>query len=92
MIQENEIVALILALGVLFFTLVYRHGLEDVAYPGILLAAFTFYCVGLILTVLEGLFWPDLLNILEHICHAISSILLGLWVLYCIKRRTVTER
>lgn len=45
----------------------------------LLIYAFSVLLVGLLLSVLEGIFFPDILNLIEHICYASSSILLAAW-------------
>jgi len=79
MIYENEIVMLALGLGVYFFVIMHKKHLSripnwnllHIAY-GILLCAWTF-------TILEGFFWENSLNFLEHLCYAINAILLAIW-------------
>lgn len=79
MIQENELVTLILALGVLGFFLLSRLRVRELSGWRLFLLSFTALCVGWVLTVLEGLFWPIALNVAEHICYAISSIFFAFW-------------
>ncbi|MBW1821272.1 MAG: hypothetical protein JRI92_05825 [Deltaproteobacteria bacterium] len=45
----------------------------------ILITGFYVLLAGWVLTILEGLFWNDLLNVLEHICYTASSILIAVW-------------
>ena len=79
MIHENEIVMLIIGLGVLIFVLGNRPQLKRIPSAGFLLLAFHVLLAGWILTVLEGLFWGELLNYLEHMCYAAASLLLVAW-------------
>ncbi len=79
MIHNNEIILLILGLGVLIFFGVHRKRMQNIPKPGCFFSAFAVLTAGWVLTVLEGLFWPDLLNLLEHLCYALSSILLTVW-------------
>ena len=79
MIQNNELILLILGLGVLIFFSVLRNRMQDIPKPGCFYSAFAVLTAGWLLTVLEGLFWTDLLNLLEHVCYALSSILLAVW-------------
>jgi len=67
MVQENEIVMLIIGLGVLIFLLGNRSQLKRIPFADFLLLAFHALLAGWILTVLEGFFWGELLNYLEHI-------------------------
>ncbi len=79
MIQNNELILLILGLGVLIFFSVLRRRMQDIPKPGCFFSAFAVLAAGWLLTVLEGLFWTDWLNLLEHVCYALSSILLTIW-------------
>jgi len=79
MIHENEIIMLLLGVGVLIFILTSRLRLKQIPASNILTAAFYIAFASWVLTVLEGLFWEGFLNYLEHICYAVSSILLAVW-------------
>jgi hypothetical protein len=79
MIQENEIVMLMLGIGASVFILVNRLQLNRLPSSNILLAGFSAALMGWILTVLEGFFVEGLLNILEHMCYAASSLLVAVW-------------
>ena len=79
MIASNEVIGLILAVAVLVFYLWNRSRLRELPAFGILLAAFLSLLVGLALTLLEGLFWQETLNLLEHVGYAVSALLLTLW-------------
>lgn len=79
MISENEIITLILAVGVLIFIMVNRLQLKRVPTSKILITGFYLLLAGWVLTVLEGFFWKGLLNLLEHICYATSSVLVATW-------------
>lgn len=81
MIQESEIVVLLMGLCVLAIvqTPGSRAMFASLRGRKTLISAYHVLVVGWLLTVLEGLFWPDLLNILEHACYATSSVLLAMW-------------
>ena len=79
MIASNEVIGLVLAIAVLIFYLWNRSRLHELPAFGILLAAFLSLLTGLVLTVLEGLFWREVLNFLEHVGYAVSALLLALW-------------
>jgi len=79
MIQENEIILLLLGTGVLIFLLGNRQKLRQIPVWKILIAGFCVILAGWVLTVLEGLFWKELLNILEHACYTAGSILMAVW-------------
>ena len=79
MVQENEIVTLILALGVLTFFAVNRVRIKELPCWRTFVLAFTVLTAGWVLTLLEGFFWHDTLNLFEHLCYTVSSILLARW-------------
>jgi hypothetical protein len=79
MIQENELIHLLLGLGILAFIFANRLRLKRIPASGILLAAYCVLLAGWILTVLEGFFLGGVLNLLEHACYAISSVLIFIW-------------
>ena len=86
MIWGNELIALVLALGVLLFLLPYRRELRRIPFSGLLVLAFVCHFLGLVFTVAEGLFWFGLLNLLEHVANTVGVILLVAW-LWLISRR-----
>lgn len=86
MIPENEVVMLLLGLGVLLFVLGNRSNLRRVPSSGILLASFGAFLTGVVLTVIESFFWEDVLNVLEHLCYAISAMLIALWCWKTLRR------
>jgi hypothetical protein len=79
MVQENEIVMLLLGIGVLIFTVNNRLQFKRLPAWKILTTAFYVLLGGWVLTVMEGFFWNELLNLFEHICYATSSVLLAAW-------------
>jgi len=79
MIQQNEIIMLLLGIGCMIFILINKQKVKRIPVAEILIAGFYVLLAGWVLTILEGLFWKDLLNVLEHICYASSSILLAVW-------------
>ncbi|NLS96540.1 MAG: hypothetical protein GXX96_30755 [Planctomycetaceae bacterium] len=80
MVQQNEFLTLLVALGVLVFVVSNRQGLRDLPRSSLCLAAFLVLVAGLAFTVLEGLVWQDVFNMLEHFCYGASSVLLAVWV------------
>jgi len=78
-IFENEVVMLSLGVGVLIFILGNWARLKRLTAYRILLAAFCLMLAGWVLTVLEGFFYEWLLNFFEHLCYAVSSLLVAVW-------------
>ena len=79
MVQENEVVMLLLGVGVLVFILANRKRLADLPSVEILLVGYYLLLAGWLLTVLEGFFWGEVLNIVEHGLYAASAILVAAW-------------
>ena len=85
--QENEVVMLLMAIGVLIFILFNRRQIMRIEAAGLLVAAFCILLIGYVFTVLEGFFMEALLNFLEHACYAGSSVLIALWCMKVFKRK-----
>jgi hypothetical protein len=79
MIQENEIIMLVLGIGVLIFILGNRLSIQRVPESRILIAGFCVQLAGWLLTVLEGFFLEGVLNYFEHMCYAVSALLVAFW-------------
>ena len=79
MIQENEIITLLLGIGVMIFILANKQKVKRIPAAKILIAGFYVLLAGWVLTILEGLFWREFINVLEHICYTSSSILMAVW-------------
>ena len=79
MIEQNEVVMLVLGIGVLIFILGNYSQLKRFPSAKILVVGFSVLLAGWVLTVLEGFYLPGLFNFLEHICYAISTVLLATW-------------
>ena len=81
MFQENEVILVILGV-IVFILMCYNFSqLKRIPNP---VAIFTAYCVfflGWIFTVLEELWFYELLNFMEHVCYLVSSLMLFKWVL-----------
>ena len=78
-IFENEIVMLSLGVGVLIFILGSRARLKSLVASEILIMAFYALLAGWVLTVLEGFFYEWLLNFFEHLCYAVSAVMVAVW-------------
>ncbi len=79
MLQSNEIISLLLFVGVLLFALYQRNGLSELPARWLLLMSFGVLLFGRVFTIVEGFFLGELFNALEHACYAISSLLLLWW-------------
>ncbi|HNZ65418.1 MAG TPA: hypothetical protein PKJ10_06235 [Smithella sp.] len=79
MVHENEIIMIVLGLATLIFLLFNYNTLKQIPYFKLLFISYGLSTAGWLLTVLEGFFWEDYLNALEHVCYALSMIFLALW-------------
>jgi hypothetical protein len=79
MIEEKELITLLIGLGALFFTFLKRHELRSLPASGTLVAGFAALVAAWTATVLEVLFWTAQLNMVEHVCYAVSACLMALW-------------
>ena len=77
--DPNEIVMLLLGVGVLIFIIENRAGLKRLPASGIIVSAFSLLLVTWIATVLESFIWNRFLNLLEHAGFAASSVLTAIW-------------
>jgi len=78
-VQPNEILMLLLGLGILVFILTSRQRLARLPSSGVLISSFCVALVGWVLTVVEGFMWGSTLNMLEHLCYTASSVLVVAW-------------
>jgi hypothetical protein len=91
MFQENEAITLLIGLGALLFTLIKRRELLSLQASGVLIAALSVLLAGWLFTVLEDVLWEWLLNPMEHLCYAVSSILMAVWCWVIFMRRKRAE-
>jgi hypothetical protein len=70
---------LLLGVGVLILILVNRIRIKRLPESKILVAGFCVLLTGWAMTVLECFFWESFLNYVEHICYAVSSLLVLIW-------------
>jgi len=79
MIEENEVIGLVLSLGVLAFAWWNRAGLRSLPRWGLLFAAFCALLIGRVLTVLEGFVLEEPVNYVEHASYITGALLLAVW-------------
>jgi len=77
--QTNEIVTLILAMAVWAFLIISRDKIRKLPNWKTFIASFAALSTGWVATLAEGWFWYEVLNLIEHICFAVSTILLAVW-------------
>ena len=79
MIQQSEMILLLLGVAVLIYIIRIRHQIKRIPAWQTLSWAYFVLIVGWLLTILEGFFWKDFLNLLEHACYAGCSVLMAVW-------------
>ena len=79
MISENEVVTLLLGIGVLVFIGINRMEFRRLPESKTLIAAVGMFMASWMFTVLEGFSWEGFLNFLEHVSYAGGSILVAIW-------------
>lgn len=79
MFQENEVVMLILGFGVLLFIFLNGVHIKRIYSWKILIGGYYFMLTGWFFTILEGFLFEFYINLLEHICYAISTVLITVW-------------
>jgi len=79
LIQDNELFNAVLAFAVLIFLFTQIRRLPRLPKRVILLFAYGILFAGWVTTLLESVFWPNVLNTAEHICYALASLLFSLW-------------
>jgi len=88
MIQPNELITFLLAIGTLIFLLTnWKDLCRQPAFLWLFAAFCTLTC-GWLLSINEGFFWKDLCNTLEHISYGITALLL---LIFCIFSNTDEE-
>jgi hypothetical protein len=79
MLKENELVMLILGLGVIFLIFMNMDHVRKIRFWKTLVFSYFILIGGWLFTVLEGLFLENLLNLLEHACYLLSAIFMSIW-------------
>ena len=87
MFLENEIVMIILGFATLIFILINHKKLKQFPSSVIFLSSFYVLFAGWIFTVLEGIIFNELFNLLEHLSYALSAVLLTVcWLVFYKKK------
>ncbi len=79
MSKENEMIMLLLGVGILVLIWVNHDRLKRIPESKILISSFCFLLAGWAMTVLEDFFFGRAVNYLEHICYTLSSVLMLIW-------------
>jgi len=79
MLRENEVVMLILGIGVLLLILMNMDHIRRIRFWKILFTSYTVLLCGWLFTVLEGFILEKVLNLLEHASYLLSALLITSW-------------
>ena len=81
MIHGDELIMLLLGLAVFAFIVMNKIRLRRIPGFKVFVSAFFCFLAAWIFTVLEGFFWEDMFNVLEHVLYVSGTALLFIWVL-----------
>ena len=87
MVESNELIALFLAMGGLFFLIPNRKGFERIPGAALLLSAYFLLFLGSVFTVAEGVLFHDFFNLMEHASNNLSILCLVVWIWRITSRR-----
>jgi ABC-type lipoprotein release transport system permease subunit len=79
MVSTNEVVMLILGMGVFWFVVLNKHKIKRIFGWKLILPAFYFLMAGWFFTVLEGIVLTHFFNFLEHLSYTASALIMAFW-------------
>ena len=88
MFEEQELLVLLLGVGLLVYGIFKRSDLTSIPYSGVIISAYLVMLAGWGISVLESAFYPYILNILEHIACMGGSLLLAIWAWFALKKQS----
>ena len=88
MFRENEIITLLLAVGILVFIGANRRRLARLPGFPLLGASYLAFTAGWTFTMLEHLFLPVFFNAMEHACYCAGNVLAACWCWKRVRTRT----
>ncbi|BCS88086.1 hypothetical protein [Pseudodesulfovibrio sediminis] len=86
MVQANEILTAFFGLPVVLFLFIYRDKFKVIPRVHLLVTGYFLLYIGLLVTIAEGFFWSDFMNVLEHLLYCVSTLFLTCWVWLAFKR------
>lgn len=81
MIQDNELIMLILGIGVLTLTIIYKVEIKRIFGWKNLIFSFYLLLAASVFTVAEAFLWNFYLNLAEHLCYSASAVAIAVWCL-----------
>ncbi len=85
--QVNEILMLIINLGIIIAIISNNTKLKIIPFYKLLLSSYFIIFFGWISTVVEGIIYPDFFNACEHASYLVFSIMMLVWIGKIIPRR-----
>ncbi len=82
MIYENEVTMLVLGISVLVLVFFNRRLFVRLPAWPLLITSFVAQLLAWAFTVIEGFFWPNTANVLEHVGYAVSAVFLAVWCVW----------
>lgn len=80
MIEENEAIMFILGLAILVRLLTNYAQTRRIPAFQFLFISFLSFLGATMATIMEGFFWENILNLLEHLLYLTSQVSLAIWV------------
>ncbi len=90
MIQENELITFIFCIVALFFAISNYKKIKSLPGLKIFIISFIIFAMGWFFTVIEGIIFEEVFNIIEHVCYICSSITMFIWAIIFFKKRGET--
>ncbi len=78
-LSEDEVLVLLLGIGVLLFIIFNRKQIRRIRFRKILLAGYYILLAGWCFTIIEGYILEKLFNFLEHGFYVVSSLVFVTW-------------
>ncbi len=79
LVETSELILLLMGIGVIVFVLINFDRLRSLPHMGTLLLAIFALLLSWIVTVLEGFFLSNFLNLVEHSLYALASLFAMVW-------------
>ena len=79
MVEELEVVLLLLGIFVLVFIMMNKRLLDELPHSTLLISAFLMFLLSWIFTNVEGFFWENIFNLLEHSFQFLGILLIMVW-------------
>jgi len=79
MVNKNEIIMLLLCIGVIIFVISKHREYKRIPHWKLLMTGFYMFFGSVIFTLAEGIIWKHLLNIIEHVFCLLSAFFMLLW-------------